>query len=86
MSLQSENVRFVQSRNVRFHGWPRALWKRSESPLIIEHGADLTVRNNKGKTVIETAKRKGPFDEKLSARQFKVRTSVSRRPVPNKGA
>ena len=31
MSLQSENVRFVQSRNVRFHGWPRGLWKRSES-------------------------------------------------------
>ena len=20
-----------QSRNVRFHGWPRALWRRSES-------------------------------------------------------
>jgi hypothetical protein len=30
-SPQNENVRFVQSRNVRFHGWPRALWKRSES-------------------------------------------------------
>ena len=27
MSLQSENVRFVQSRNVRFHGWPRGLWR-----------------------------------------------------------
>jgi hypothetical protein len=24
MSPQNENVRFVQSRNVRFHGWPRA--------------------------------------------------------------
>jgi hypothetical protein len=31
VSPQNENVRFVQSRNVRFHGWPRALWKRSES-------------------------------------------------------
>jgi len=31
LSLQSENVRFVQSRNVRFHGWPRTPWKRSES-------------------------------------------------------
>src|ERR1700674_3471322 len=29
---QNENVRFVQSRNVRFHGWPRGLWKRSGSP------------------------------------------------------
>src|SRR6266446_3386793 len=29
VSLQSENVRFAQSRNVRFHGWPRAAWKRS---------------------------------------------------------
>ena len=28
-------------------------------PLIIEYGADLTVRNNKGKTVIQTAKEKG---------------------------
>jgi hypothetical protein len=28
--LQNENVRFEQSRNVRFHRWPRALWKRSE--------------------------------------------------------
>jgi CRP/FNR family cyclic AMP-dependent transcriptional regulator len=31
-SLQNENVRFEQSRNVRFHRWPGALWKRSESP------------------------------------------------------
>jgi transposase len=31
VSPQNENVRFVQSRNVRFHGWPRALGKRSES-------------------------------------------------------
>jgi AraC-like DNA-binding protein len=31
VSPQNENVRFVQSRNVRFHGWPRAPWKRSES-------------------------------------------------------
>src|SRR2546430_10510879 len=32
VSPQNENVRFVQSRNVRFHGWPRAPWKRSASP------------------------------------------------------
>ena len=25
VSLQNENVRFVQSRKVRFHRWPRAL-------------------------------------------------------------
>src|SRR5580700_1298473 len=31
VSPQNENVRFVQSRNVRFHGGPRAPWKRSES-------------------------------------------------------
>src|ERR1700719_1600341 len=31
VSLQNENVRFVQSRNVRFHRWPRAPWRRSES-------------------------------------------------------
>ena len=29
-------------------------------PLIIEHGADLIVRNNKGKTVMATDKEKGP--------------------------
>ncbi len=29
--------------------------------------------------MMETAKKKGPFDKKLSARQFKVRTSVSSR-------
>jgi hypothetical protein len=28
------------------------------------------------KTVMATAKEKGPFDQELSARQFKVRTSV----------
>ena len=32
VSLQSENVRFVQSRNVRFHGWLEAAWKRSAWP------------------------------------------------------
>jgi hypothetical protein len=48
-------------------------------PLFIEHGADLSIRNNKGKTVMETAKEKGPFDKELSARQFKVRTSASSR-------
>jgi hypothetical protein len=32
LSLQNENVRFEQSRNVRFHRWLRALWKRSELP------------------------------------------------------
>jgi hypothetical protein len=31
LSPQNENVRFVQSRNVRFHGGPRAPWRRSES-------------------------------------------------------
>jgi ankyrin repeat protein len=30
-------------------------------PLIIEHGADLSIGNNKGKTVMETAKEKGPL-------------------------
>ena len=29
-------------------------------PLFNEHGADLTIRDNKGKTVMETAKEKGP--------------------------
>jgi hypothetical protein len=48
-------------------------------PLFIEHGADLSIRNNKGKTVVETAKEKGPFDKELSARPCKVRTSVSNR-------
>jgi hypothetical protein len=32
LSLHNENVRFEQSRNVRFHRWPRPLWKRSELP------------------------------------------------------
>jgi hypothetical protein len=40
-------------------------------PLIIEYGADQTIRNNKGKTVMETAKEKGPFDKRLSARHSK---------------
>src|SRR6266566_5325055 len=38
VSLQNENVRFEQSRNVRFHRWPRAPWKRSESPCANENG------------------------------------------------
>jgi ankyrin repeat protein len=29
-------------------------------PLFIAHGADLTIRNNKGQTVVEAAKEKGP--------------------------
>jgi hypothetical protein len=32
----------------------------SAIPLFIEHGADLTIRNNKGQTVIDAAKAKGP--------------------------
>src|SRR5574340_1829361 len=32
LSPQNENVRFEQSRTVRFHGWPENPWKRSESP------------------------------------------------------
>jgi hypothetical protein len=31
VAQQNENVRFVQSRNVRFHGWPRGPWNRSGS-------------------------------------------------------
>jgi hypothetical protein len=30
-------------------------------PLFMEHGADLSIRNNKCKTVMETAKRKRPL-------------------------
>lgn len=30
-------------------------------PLFIEHGADLTIRNNKGETAMEAAKEKGPL-------------------------
>ena len=29
LSPQNENVRFEQSRNVRFHGWSGAPWRRS---------------------------------------------------------
>src|SRR6202034_376103 len=32
LSPQNENVRIVQSRNVRFHGWPGGPWRRSEWP------------------------------------------------------
>src|SRR2546429_9527773 len=32
LSPQNENVRFVQSRNVRFNGWPRSPWKGSARP------------------------------------------------------
>jgi hypothetical protein len=42
-------------------------------PLIVEYGADLTIRRWR------PPKKKGPFDKKLSARQFKDRTSVSSR-------
>ena len=49
------------------------------NPLFIEHATDLSIRNNKCKTVVETAKEKSPFDKELSARQCKVRTSVSSR-------
>jgi len=31
--------------------------------LFIEHGADLTIRNNKGETIMEAAKEKGPLRE-----------------------
>ena len=31
--------------------------------LFIAHGADLTIRNNKGETVMEAAKKKGPARE-----------------------
>jgi ankyrin repeat protein len=43
-------------------------------PLIIEHGADQTIRNNKGKTMMETAKEKGPL------RQEALRNSKFERP------
>jgi hypothetical protein len=46
-------------------------------PLFIEHGADLSIRNNKCKTVMETAKEKGPFDKDLAARQL-LRTILER--------
>jgi len=29
-------------------------------PLFIEHGADLSIRNNKGEDVVEAAKERGP--------------------------
>ena len=33
-------------------------------PIFLDHGADLTIRNNKGQMVIEAAKEKGPAREK----------------------
>jgi ankyrin repeat protein len=33
-------------------------------PLFIEHCSDLTIRNNKGETVIAAAKKKGPSRQK----------------------
>jgi hypothetical protein len=41
-------------------------------PLLIEHGADLTIHNNKGKTVMEAAKEKGPL------RQEALRKAIQR--------
>jgi hypothetical protein len=32
--------------------------------LFIAHGADLTIRNNAGETVVEAAKKRGPAREK----------------------
>jgi hypothetical protein len=43
-------------------------------PLIIEHGADQTIRSIKGKTMMETAKEKGPL------RQEALRNSKFERP------
>ena len=34
-------------------------------PLFTEHGADLTICNNKGETVMEAAKEKGSLDKAL---------------------
>jgi ankyrin repeat protein len=49
-------------------------------PLFIEPGADLSIRNNKVQDGDGDRQRKrAPFDKELSARQFKVRTSVSSR-------
>src|ERR1700730_17169066 len=58
--LQNENVRFEQSRNVRFHRWPRALWKRSELRLSQRERDRLRVLHEvkrKQITQIEAARR-----------------------------
>jgi len=39
-----------------------------ESALFIENGADLTIRNNDGKTVVEAAQQKGPQRETALAK------------------
>jgi hypothetical protein len=45
----------------------------SAIPLLIEHSADLTSRNNKGQTVIDAAKAKGPQrQERFSARRLRT--------------
>jgi len=45
--------------------------------LLIEHGADLTIRNNKGETVVEeAAKHKGP------SRQEALKTAILQRDRP----
>ena len=41
-------------------------------PLFIGHGADLTIRNNKGQTVVEAATGKGP------ARQEALRKAIQK--------
>ena len=43
-----------------------------EIALFIDHGADLTIRNNKGKTVMEASKEKGPL------RQEALRKAIQR--------
>lgn len=41
-------------------------------PLFIEHGADLTIRNNKGKTVKEAAKEKGPLRQEALRKAIQI--------------
>jgi len=61
MSLQNENVRFVQRRNVRFHGWPSSLFLRRRSAGKI----GLTDNSRQGKS--RNCHRSGTTDQNFSA-------------------
>jgi hypothetical protein len=39
---------------------------------FLKHGADLTIRNNNGETVMEAAKRKGPLWEEALRKAIQV--------------
>jgi hypothetical protein len=80
VSPQNENVRFVQSKNVRFHGGPRATWSAIEPQVRYEQGGCMVCARS------DTPHSGLGMCTRCYSREFQLRTRILRKLIEESDA